>query len=338
MADYSDDSQLSSLAFTKRISRLLLICLNGVAELKAGDEVLLAKIKELSSLLHKVLDHKLGLPPSIGPELEQLFDELVVQKYLIEKERKSAKQLFITFTKTLHELSQTSGEFDEGLTEQVEIIEAAKSIVDILDIREVIITQTKRIQTDTQSMRKELEKSKRTTSELSELLEQVQSKAMVDPLTKVYNRGTYNMEIGKMVKNFDRYKEPAALIIVDIDHFKQFNDNYGHQAGDAVLTLVASVIKDAVRNTDVVFRYGGEEFVVLMNKVNFENTQKVAEKVRAEIEAHHLTNKKAVLKVTASLGFSCLKEGDTDTTIFERADKALYKGKQNGRNRVEYML
>lgn len=129
MADYSDDSQLSSLAFTKRISRLLLICLNGVAELKAGDETLLAKIKELSSLLTTVLDHKLGLPPSISPELEQLFDELVVQKYLIEKERKSAKQLFITFTKTLHELNQSSGEFDEGLTEQIEIIESAKIIL-----------------------------------------------------------------------------------------------------------------------------------------------------------------------------------------------------------------
>ena len=338
MEDYNDDTQLSSLAFTKRISRLLLICLNGVAELKAGDEALLAKIKELSNLLTKILDNNQGLPPSIGPELEQLFDELVVQKYLIKKERKSAKELFITFTKTLHELSQSSGEFDVGLTEQIEIIEAAKNITEIRDIREVIITQTRRIQTDTQSMRKELEKSKRTTSELTELLEQVQSKAMIDPLTKVYNRGTYNMEIGKMIKNFERYKEPAALIMIDIDHFKQFNDNYGHQTGDAILTLVASVIKETVRNTDVVFRYGGEEFVVLMNKVAFDNTQRVAEKVREEIESHHLTDKKAVLKVTASLGFSCFKEGDTDATIFERADKALYQGKQNGRNRIEYLL
>ncbi len=338
MSDYNDDTQLSSLAFTKRISRLLLICLNGVSELKAGDPDLSEKIKELSNLLEKVLEGNIGVPPSLGAELEQVFDELVVQKYLIEKERETAKQVFVAFTKTIYEMSRSSGEFDENLTEQIEVIQAAEKMSDILSAKDVVLDQTKIIQNKTHAMREELEESKKTTSELTQLLEQVESKAMVDPLTKVLNRGTYNMEIGKMIKRFNRYKESAALIMIDIDHFKKFNDDYGHKAGDAVLTLVASVVKEAVRDTDVVFRYGGEEFVVLLNKVDFENAKRVAEKVRVEIETHHLTNKKQVLKVTASLGLSCFKDGDTEETVFERADKALYKGKENGRNRVEYLL
>lgn len=338
MADNEDDIQLASLAFTKRISRLLLVCLNGISELKAGDQGLSDDLKELSNLLVKVLGSKIDPPPVLGAELEQVFDELVVQKYLIDKERETAKQVFVAFTKTIYEMSHSSGEFDENLTAQIGVIEAAEKMSDILSAKDVVLGQTKKLQTQTHAMRKELEESKKTTSELTHLLEQVESKAMIDPLTKVFNRGTYNIEIGKMIKKFNRYKEPAALFMIDIDHFKKFNDDYGHKAGDAVLTLVASVIQGAVRDTDLVFRYGGEEFVVLLNKVDFKNAKMVAEKVRAEIESHHLTNKSMVLKVTATIGLSFFREGDTETTVFERADKALYIGKQNGRNRVEEVL
>ncbi len=338
MEEYNDDKRLSSLEFTKRISRLLLVCLNGVSELKAGDQGLSDKLKELSNLLVEVLGEKIESPPVLGAELEQVFDELVVQKYLIDKERETAKQVFIAFTKTIYELSRSSGEFDEILTEQIDVIEAAENMSDILSAKDVVLGQTKKIQTETHAMREELEESKKTTSDLTQLLEQVETKAMIDPLTQVFNRGTYNIEIGKMIKKFKRYKDPAALIIIDIDHFKKFNDDYGHKAGDAVLTLVASVIKDAVRDTDMVFRYGGEEFVVLLNKLDIKNALKVAEKVREAIESHHLKNKSTMLKVTASIGLSCFKEGDVETTIFERADKALYQGKQNGRNRVEQVL
>jgi diguanylate cyclase (GGDEF)-like protein len=338
MVEYSDDNQLSSLAFTKRISRLLLVCLTGITELKAGDQDLSDKFKELSNQLVKVLVDKVDSPPALGPELEQVFDELIVQKYFIDKERETAKEVFVAFTKTIYEMSQSSEKFDKTLNEQIDVIKASENMSDILSAKDVVLGQAKNFQSQTDAMREELEESKRTTSKLTELLEQVESKAMIDPLTQVFNRGTYNMEIAQMIKEFKRYKNPAALIIIDIDHFKIFNDDYGHKAGDAVLTLVASVIKDAVRDTDMVFRYGGEEFVVLLSKISLKNALTVAEKVRAQIESHHLTNKATVLKVTASIGLSCFKEGDIETTIFERADKALYQGKQNGRNRVEQLL
>jgi diguanylate cyclase len=336
MVEHIDDKQLSSLAFTKRISRLLLVCLTGVTKLKAGDQDLSDKFKELSNQLVKVLVDKVDSPPVIGSELEQVFDELVAQKYFIDKEREIAKEVFVAFTKIIYEMSQSSGKFNETVNEQIDVIKAAENMSGILSAKDVVPGQAKKIQTD--SMQEELEESKRTISKLTQLLEQVESKAMIDPLTQVFNRGTYNMEIVQMIKEFKRYKNPAALIIIDIDHFKMFNDDYGHKVGDAVLVLVASVIKGAVRDTDMVFRYGGEEFVVLLDKLDFKNALTVAEKVRAQIESHHLTNKANVLNVTVSIGLSCFKEGDIETSIFERADKALYQGKQNGRNRVEQLL
>ena len=338
MVEYSDDNQLSSLAFTKRISRLLLVCLTGITELKAGDQDLSDKFKELSNQLVKVLVDKVDSSTALGAELEQVFDELIVQKYFIDKERETAKEVFVAFTKTIYEMSQSSEKFDKTLNEQIDVIKASENMSDILSAKDVVLGQAKNFQSQTDAMREELEESKRITSKLTQLLEQVESKAMIDPLTQVFNRGTYNMEIDQMIKEFKRYKNPAALIIIDIDHFKIFNDDYGHKVGDAVLALVASVIKGAVRDTDMVFRYGGEEFVVLLNELDLKNSLRVAEKVRAQIESHHLTNKATVLNVTVTIGLSCFKEGDIETSIFERADKALSQGKQNGRNRVEQLL
>jgi diguanylate cyclase (GGDEF)-like protein len=338
MVEYSDDNKLSSLAFTKRISRLLLVCLTGITQLKAGDQDVSDKFKELSNQLVKVLADKVDSPPALGPELEQVFDELIIQKYFINKERETAKEVFVAFTKIICEMSQSSETFDKTFNEQIDFIKKADNMNDILSAKDVVLGQAKKIQSQTDAMKKELEESKRTTSKLTQLLEQVESKAMIDPLTQVFNRGTYNMEIAQMIKEFKRYKNPAALIIIDIDHFKTFNDDYGHKVGDAVLTLVASVIKGAVRDTDMVFRYGGEEFVVLLDNLDLKNALTVAEKVRAQIEFHHLTNKANVLNVTVSIGLSCFKEGDVESSIFERADKALYQGKKNGRNRVEQLL
>jgi diguanylate cyclase (GGDEF)-like protein len=316
----------------------LLVCLTGITELKAGDQDLSDKFKELSNQLFKLLVDKVDSPPALGPELEQVFDELIVQKYFMDKERETAKEVFVVFTKIIYEMSQSSEKFDKTFNEQIDVIKAAENMSDILSAKDVVLGQAKKIQSQTDAMREELEESKRTTSKLTQLLEQVESKAMIDPLTQVFNRGTYNMEIDQMIKKFKRYKNPAALIIIDIDHFKTFNDDYGHKVGDAVLALVASVIKGAVRDTDMVFRYGGEEFVVLLDNLDLKNALTVAEKVRAQIESHHLTNKENVLNVTVSIGLSCFKEGDIETSVFERADKALYQGKQNGRNRVEQLL
>jgi diguanylate cyclase len=338
MVEYNDDKQLSSLAFTKRISRLLLVCLTRITELKAGDQDLSDKFKELSNQLVKVLADKVDTPPVLGPELERVFDELIVQKCFIDKEREIAKEVLVAFTKIIYEMSQSSEKFDKTLNEQIDVIKAAENMSDILSTKDVVLGQAKKIQSQTDVMREELEESKRTTFKLTQLLEQVESKAMIDPLTQVFNRGTYNMEIAQMIKEFKRYKNPAALLIIDIDHFKLFNDDYGHKAGDAVLKSVALLIKDAVRNTDMVFRYGGEEFVVLLDKLDLKNALAVAEKVRVQIENYTLTNNAIVLNVTVSIGLSCFKEGDVESSIFERADKALYRGKQNGRNRVELLL
>ena len=136
-------------------------------------------------------------------------------------------------------------------------IQAIKSIKDILTVKDQIIDEVGKIQFKISSLKKELEKYKDATWKFSKRLMQLEAKALVDPLTKVFNRTAYNMKLRQMVKEYERYKEPAVLMVADIDHFKGFNDTCGHKSGDRILNSVATGIHDTIRTTDQVFYYGG---------------------------------------------------------------------------------
>jgi diguanylate cyclase len=183
-------------------------------------------------------------------------------------------------------------------------------------------------------LNEELEDQRRTSEILAQKLEQSETQALVDPLTNVLNRAAYNMRIVQMVQEFKRYKEEWALLILDIDHFKRFNDEFGHQLGDNVLKSVASTVKNGIRVSDRIFRYGGEEFVVLLGRVNTEIATQLAEKICREVETSYFIQGDKKLKVTVSIGGAIIAIDDTELSIFERADKAMYEAKNNGRNQV----
>ena len=164
------------------------------------------------------------------------------------------------------------------------------------------------------------------------------TQALVDPLTKVLNRNAYNLTLEQTIRDFRRYKDHTILMVADIDHFKKLNDNYGHKTGDRVLRSVASSLNNSIRASDFVFRYGGEEFVILLKKCSLDQGKKVAEKIRRQVEENFSLDKGQKLSVTISLGLTQFKENDSEDSVFQRADQALYKAKTNGRNRVEISL
>ena len=169
---------------------------------------------------------------------------------------------------------------------------------------------------------------------LSKKLEESQSQAVVDSLTKILNRSAYDMRIAQTIDSYHRNRIPVCLIVIDIDNFKVFNDTHGHRAGDKVLYSTATTMKNSIRSADQIFRYGGEEFVVLLYDTPIEMGEKVAEKIRSEVKRDFLVYKGKELKVTISLGVAFLQDGDTGESLFERADRALYKAKRSGRDKV----
>jgi len=160
---------------------------------------------------------------------------------------------------------------------------------------------------------------------------QISNKAFYDGLTGVYNRNKFDELIDKELKRDKRYKNKLSVAIVDIDHFKSFNDTYGHLIGDEVLIMIANYLNTNVRDTDVFARWGGEEFVILFPETTKENAKIVCEKLRlgiSELE-HSIAG-----SVTASFGITQYQDEDILSTLFKRSDDALYEAKKKGRNTV----
>jgi diguanylate cyclase (GGDEF)-like protein len=162
--------------------------------------------------------------------------------------------------------------------------------------------------------------------------------AYTDPLTQANNRASFDNQVEREISLAQRYGKSLALVFLDIDHFKSINDGYGHECGDIVLAATAKWIKKSLRGSDILFRYGGEEFVVLLSETDLAGAEVVAERIRATIAAHALSYDMSTLNVTASLGISVLKPGDSVDSLVKRADEAMYRSKHNGRNQVSVGL
>lgn len=166
----------------------------------------------------------------------------------------------------------------------------------------------------------------RKNEELKMLYEEAKVWSLHDPLTGLANRRLLEVQMEKYLEAVKRYGEPLSVIMLDIDCFKQFNDTRGHVEGDKLLVKLAGILTGTLRGVDSVFRYGGEEFLVLLPRTNAANALVVAEKLRKAVEAG--------TGVTISMGVSSCGRPH-DPGLIDRADQALYLAKQNGRNRVE---
>jgi diguanylate cyclase (GGDEF)-like protein len=163
--------------------------------------------------------------------------------------------------------------------------------------------------------------------------------ATLDSLTKIPNRRKIMMELEKESLRSKRYKRPLSVAMIDIDDFKIINDSYGHDVGDLALLKIVEVLKKSLRSTDIVGRYGGEEFLVVMPETNLEGALKAAEKIRKNIETFPLIIKDNVkIPLTVSIGIANTQlYGSDPLTLLKAADIALYKAKKSGKNRVEFL-
>ncbi|SHE22369.1 GGDEF domain-containing protein [methanotrophic endosymbiont of Bathymodiolus puteoserpentis (Logatchev)] len=159
--------------------------------------------------------------------------------------------------------------------------------------------------------------------------------AFTDALTQTNNRTAFNDSLIREMTLAERHANHLSLIFVDLDHFKAINDTYGHHCGDQVLKSAAQSIKDSIRGCDIAYRYGGEEFVILLSDTDLEGAKLLAERIREKIANHTLAYGMEVIKLTASLGVSSLRGNDTVDSFVQRADDAMYQAKEMGRNRVQ---
>jgi len=169
--------------------------------------------------------------------------------------------------------------------------------------------------------------------------EKLERLANLDSLTGLYNRRAISGKLRDLINRANRYKEDFSLVMLDIDHFKKVNDRYGHLTGDEVLEKIATLVRRNIRNTDVVGRYGGEEFIIILPQTNLSSAWVIAERIRSIIENAEMKDPAGnVFTVTVSQGLSEWERGEDADALISCADEALYKAKARGRNRVQILL
>lgn len=320
------------IEFTGRIARLLLTLIQGAVKPLPEDDKLRKQLNDMAAVVKKGV--RLTPATELDKAVGEYFDRLVLEQKFAGGERDMIKIMVLEVVDTIKSMMANSGNFYEGMGKCTDKIQEAETIQDILKLKDYLVVEMQKVRQHSNTLHEELEKHRIATEKLSKKLEESEAKALVDSLTNVLNRNAYNLKIGQMFHEYKRYKEEWALLVLDIDHFKAFNDKYGHKTGDKVLKSVAATITNSIRVSDHIFRYGGEEFVVILSRINKASTTNLAEKIRKEIERDYFVDGDNKLKVTMSIGAAIIGENDTETSLFERADKALYQAKENGRNRV----
>lgn len=261
----------------------------------------------------------------------------------VTQEREELKKIIGSLASHIQSLAISSENFGSKLENYSRQVAATTTLDEIRVVQKAILSETQSIQKENSVAReklleseKRLRESSQRITQLETELEKARKEKFTDHLTQLFNRGYLDEKLKEDTAAFARYGDPFCLIIFDVDHFKKFNDTYGHQTGDRVLQAVARTAKETMRTSDTVARYGGEEFVVVVYKAKLDEAVKVAENLREAVAGHEFVFKgeAKVVQVTISLGVAQAVKGDTPKSLIERADACLYEAKKQGRNRT----
>ncbi|HEY6023829.1 MAG TPA: GGDEF domain-containing protein [Pseudolabrys sp.] len=231
----------------------------------------------------------------------------------------------------------TANSYSESLAGATEQLGQSKDREGLRAIVESLVQTTKDMEFSNQQLEERLLASKREINELQENLEAVRTESLTDPLTQLANRKFFDVTLEKAIADAVAVDEPLSLMLTDIDHFKTFNDSFGHLTGDQVLRLVAMSVKHNVKGKDTAARYGGEEFAIILPSTVLRAAITVADHIRRAVMTKELMKRSTgerLGRITISIGVATLHKGDSAQSFLERADACLYAAKRNGRNRV----
>jgi diguanylate cyclase len=231
----------------------------------------------------------------------------------------------------------SANSYTESLADMSEKLGQSKDREGLRAIVEGLVQTAKEMEASNQKLEARLNASKQEINELQVNLEAVRNESLTDPLTQLANRKFFDVTLETAIAEAQASNEPLSLMMTDIDHFKTFNDSFGHLTGDQVLRLVAMSVKQNVKGQDTAARYGGEEFAVVLPNTVLRSAITVADHIRRAVMTKELMKRSTgehLGRVTVSIGVATLHKSDTPQSLIERTDACLYAAKRHGRNRV----
>jgi diguanylate cyclase len=302
-----------------------------------------------SSVYQRVVeihDHAMGIlrsmrVPPYPSQYKKIFDQLFAESAdeELRKDQENIDQKVLgeskeDVTKYLDMVENSVVSFIESHSQIASVAQTQRQYVDNApsDSVEKFVTFIEGLSALNQNMSDELEKAQSKIDELNRELQEARATLTTDLLTKVGNRQGFTQDMDSAIEAGESKTLSLVLMMIDVDNFKFLNDEFGYVAGDKVLYFIAQTIKGMIRTADKVYRYGGEEFAVVLNRCDVTQAHSIADKIRAKIEQSNLLYMGKNVHVTISVGVTLHKQGDSLETMIERADKALYCAKKSNKN------
>ncbi|MDW2113003.1 GGDEF domain-containing protein [Vibrio sp. 1731] len=293
-------------------------------------------IPELNFELDTVLENYGICPPATN---KQLYNN-----YVASKAETSLEDLRTNVEVLLHEVSSSMSDtisdtssfsemVDKSFNKLEKVEDNSLSIEEVMVVIRQLVAESHEIRHSTKFLNSQLTNASEEISRLKNQLAEVQQDALFDGLSNLYNRRAFDKDLSSLIAS----NQAMTLIMLDIDHFKSFNDNYGHLFGDTVLKAIARRLQQSCRDGICAYRFGGEEFALIVPNKSLRIARQYADTLRRMIEKLRIRDKRSgrqVHSITASFGVAEFELGDTPEALINKADKQLYEAKQLGRNRV----
>jgi diguanylate cyclase len=294
-----------------------------------------------NSQLNKIINETLARNGKLTEaDLEQIYETYLSQIKTTDRIDKVGARVIGEIDDVMTLITEALGmsaSYDDSLSGAAKKLAFAKNSAQVKEIVNTLVKSTREMRDTNKALEERLALSKTEISNLQHSLDAIRAESLTDPLTGLGNRKYFDRSIDSAVQSALASGEPLSLLMFDIDHFKSFNDSYGHLTGDQVLRLVGMSLKQTIKGQDITARYGGEEFAVVLPNTALRQALTVADHIRRAVMSKELKKKSTgeiLGRVTISVGVSILKPDDDTDSLIERADACLYAAKRNGRNRV----
>ncbi|SMB24350.1 Diguanylate cyclase (GGDEF) domain-containing protein [Sterolibacterium denitrificans] len=318
---------------------LLRLIIENISEVVIDDRLLHGQVETLRELISKPLNLR-QLDDVERRMKDVIFKQGMLKKQLTEAQDR-LKSMLISFVDRLANLTDETDTFHGKIEICSRKISQAGDIGQISEVLDEVMAATRVMQLNAQRSRDELQEMRRRVSETEKEVERLHAElsqasdmVRIDPLTNVLNRKGMEEAMEREVSRAHRQHGSLCIVVLDIDNFKRLNDTLGHQAGDAALVHLATVIKETLRPQDTVARYGGEEFVLLLPDTPLDESVTAVTRLQRELTRRFFLHNNEKLLITFSAGVAELNGSEPATAAIQRADQAMYLAKRGGKNRV----
>ncbi len=292
----------------------------------------------LNKALAEVISEKRKLSASDTEKLYQQFLSLEPSSEKIETIGAKMSSEMATVLSLLGTAASSANTYQSTLLNAEERLNNSSSEQNVSETIRTLNAATRTMARTNSEVSANLEMTRAQVEQLEDCLKLAREESSRDPLTGLVNRRRFDLVMDETLLISDSSGKPACLLVIDIDHFKTFNDTHGHVAGDSTLRYVASCIKSNIKGQDTAARYGGEEFTIILPNTTIEHAMSLAERIRHLINARHLVKKATgedMGHVSVSIGVTQNEDGDTSESFLHRADMCMYAAKKAGRNQVQ---